>query len=236
MELGPIEERYYTRAKFSKKITDFNYPKVTYLHSDIETLERSDILDDLRQGEYDVVVGINLLREGLDLPEVTLVAILDADQEGFLRSRISLIQTIGRAARHQEGRAILYADRMTKSIQAAVSETQRRRAVQIKYNQQHQITPQTIIKPIRERMLEKKAADEATLSFGDQSRAEYGETLIIKMGKEKIDLNALKSQALTPVDREKMVKKLTRRMKLAANEMDFELAAIIRDKIKELRE
>lgn len=234
MPIGPIEPQFQTHAQTAAELDEFEYPKVAYLHSDIETFERSDILDQLRGGEYDVVVGINLLREGLDLPEVTLVAILDADQEGFLRSRISLIQTIGRAARHEEGRAILYADKLTKSIKAAVSETQRRRAAQVAYNQKHDITPKTISKPIRKRMLEKKAEKKA-ISFGDQGQTKYGQPLMVDLGKERIDLNALDLQALTPIDREKLAKKLSRRMKEAANQMDFELAAILRDQIQELK-
>lgn len=225
MELGPIPPEFLTQAKLP---TDFDlrkkiiYPQVAYLHSDIETLERSDILDDLRRGEYDVVVGINLLREGLDLPEVTLVAILDADKEGFLRSRVSLIQTMGRAARHVEGRAILYADNLTGSMRTAVNETQRRRQIQLEYNQKHGIDPQTISKPIRQRMIEKQAADQEAASDAG---------FIVKVGKEQVDLEAIKANALTPNDRKKMIKKLTRRMRQAANEMDFELAAILRDKI-----
>lgn len=211
------------------------FPKVAYLHSDIETMERSDILASLRQGEYDVVVGINLLREGLDLPEVTLVAILDADQAGFLRSRVSLIQTMGRAARHVEGKAILYADRQTEAIKAALEETQRRRATQIKYNQKHNITPQTISKPIRERMLEKKEESKG-YQLRDEGRFKYGQPIDVTLGKEKIDLNAIQPEALTPADKEKLTKKLTRRMKQAANEMDFELAALIRDKVITLEE
>jgi excinuclease ABC subunit B len=128
--------------------------RVRYLHSDIETLERIKILRDLRRGEFDVLVGINLLREGLDLPEVSLVAILDADKEGFLRSEQSLIQTIGRAARNSQGKAILYADRITDSMKRAIDETNRRRAIQEVYNRENGITPQTIIKPIEATLIQ----------------------------------------------------------------------------------
>src|SRR5688500_2752039 len=133
--------------------------RVRYLHSDIETLERIKILRDLRRGEFDVLVGINLLREGLDLPEVSLVAILDADKEGFLRSEQSLIQTIGRAARNSRGKAILYADRVTDSMKRALDETRRRRALQEVYNREHGITPQTIIKPIESTLISASEAD-----------------------------------------------------------------------------
>ncbi|MFH1958904.1 MAG: helicase-related protein, partial [Patescibacteria group bacterium] len=165
MEIGQIPQQYQTQAELPLEIDlrkKILYPKVAYLHSGVETLERSDILEDLRKGEYDVVVGINLLREGLDLPEVTLVAILDADKEGFLRSRISMIQTMGRAARHIEGRAILYADNLTKSMKLAIEETQRRREYQLEYNRKHNIDPKTIIKPIRDRMIEKEVEAERT--------------------------------------------------------------------------
>lgn len=229
MQIGPIDARYLTKAKLPVEINlrqKILYPKVAYLHSDIDTLERSDILEDLRKGEYDVVVGINLLREGLDLPEVTLVAILDADKEGFLRSRISMIQTMGRAARHVEGQAILYADNLTGSMKNAINETLRRRQIQIKYNQQHGINPQTINKPIRERMIEKKETEQ-------KKKSTPGE-VIIELGKEQLDLIGIKANALTPDDRSKMSKKLRRRMKKAADEMDFELAAMIRDKLAEL--
>jgi excinuclease ABC subunit B len=239
MEIGPIDPKYFSRAT---KPTDdsltgeIQYPAVAYLHSDIETMERSDILDELRRGTYDVLVGINLLREGLDLPEVTLVAILDADKEGFLRSRTSLIQTMGRGARHADGHVILYADRLTGSMKAAIGETQRRRTVQIAYNKQHSITPQTIIKPIRDRMTEKKPdEDMKTIRFSDKGGKKYNEPFYVSLNKgERIDLNAIDPAALLPADRNKLIPKLRRRMKLAANEMDFELAAILRDSLNQL--
>ena len=233
MAIGPIDTKYYHTAKLVANkigtVIDI-YPKVAYLHSDIETLDRSDILTDLRLGIYDVVVGINLLREGLDLPEVTLVAILDADKEGFLRSSTSIIQTMGRAARHLDGLAILYADKMTKSMIAAIGETQRRRQIQIKYNLDHHITPATILKPIRDRMIEKKAEEED----GKKNR-QHKQDLIVSLNKnEKIDLEKIDVQALTPRDKQNLSAKLRRRMNQAAKDMDFELAAIIRDKIKSL--
>jgi len=228
MQIGKLDEQYHTQAELPEEIDlrkKILYPKVAYLHSGVETLERSDILADLRKGEYDVVVGINLLREGLDLPEVTLVAILDADKEGFLRSRISLIQTMGRAARHVEGKAILYADNLTGSMQNAIGETMRRRNYQMEYNQKNKIDPQTIVKPIRERMIEKVEEEE-------QGNRE--EMFVVNVGKEQVDLAAVKADSLTPDDKRKMVKKLRRRMRQAADEMDFELAAVLRDKVSEL--
>ncbi len=219
--------RQLVQHSINKKSKQISYPKVAYLHSGVETLERSDILASLRQGEYDVVVGINLLREGLDLPEVTLVAILDADKEGFLRSRISLIQTMGRAARHVEGKAILYADNLTKSMKMAIGETMRRRAVQMKYNQKHRINPTTIVKPIRERMIEKEEEE------GKEQKNRV-EMFVVNLGKEQVDLTTLNTDGLTPDDKRKMIKKLRRRMRQAANEMDFELAAVLRDKISDL--
>ena len=230
MEIGPIENHYYNHLQTKQEIDqDYEYPKVSYLHSDIITLERSDILDDLRRGVYDVVVGINLLREGLDLPEVTLVAILDADKEGFLRSRTSLIQTIGRAARHVEGHAILYADRMTKSIKAAVEETLRRRHIQLAHNTSHDITATTISKPIRKRLLKKKEE-------GDKkTEKSKSKTLVVDLTKsEQVDIAQIKPSAMTPYDKRSLSTKLKRRMNQAAKDMDFELAAILRDTIKEL--
>lgn len=188
--------------------------KVQYLHSDVETLERSDILADLRNGAYDVLIGINLLREGLDLPEVSLVAILDADKEGFLRSTTSLIQTMGRAARHVSGTVILYADTMTRSMKAAISEVERRRAIQLAYNAAHHITPMSIQKPIRSRLVE--IDDTPTVSV---------EETITPEGLE----------AMTPQDRQKTVAELTVLMRKASKDLDFESAARYRDLISAVR-
>jgi len=182
--------------------------KVNYLHSDIKTLERTDILHSLRLGEYDVLVGINLLREGLDLPEVSLVVILDADKEGFLRSRTSLIQVMGRAARHINGKVIMYADNITGSMKAAIDEVDRRRKVQEAYNKKHGITPKSIVKPLRERLIEK--VEEET-------------------GKEVLTIDDI------PVsERQKMIKILSDQMKQSAELLDFEEATRLRDQIKEL--
>lgn len=179
--------------------------KVKYMHSDIKALERMEIIRDLRKGEFDVLVGINLLREGLDIPEVALVAILDADKEGFLRSERSLIQTIGRAARNTEGRVIMYADELTDSMEKAISETNRRRKIQMQYNEEHGITPQTIKKSIR---------DTIRASIIEEAQEEY-----------KVDEN-------TTI--EELVAKLTDEMLQHAAAMEFEKAAELRDKIKEL--
>ncbi|NCN03801.1 MAG: excinuclease ABC subunit B, partial [Candidatus Pacebacteria bacterium] len=206
-------------------------PKVAYLHSDVDTLDRSDILADLRRGEYDVLVGINLLREGLDLPEVTLVAILDADKEGFLRSRTSLIQTMGRAARHSQGYAILYADRITDSMKFAIDETQRRRAAQIIYNKQQGITPTTIDKPIRERMIEKTQDD-------DRKSRKRGKGIGVERTKKKDrrpEFLKIDPDSLTPYDKKKLIKDLKTEMRKAAGDLNFELAAQVRDKISELK-
>ncbi len=232
MDLGTISKKHLSQADIApNQLKDkLVYPQVAYLHSEIETLERSDILDELRQGKYDVVVGINLLREGLDLPEVSLVAILDADKAGFLRSETALIQTMGRAARHQQGRAILYADYLTKAMQAAINETQRRRRIQKKFNQKHGITPQSISKPIRKRLLEKKKENQP-----EQDSHKFN-PMIIKVSKdETIDLSEINPQALTPQDKKKLIKKLERRMRQAAKDLDFELAALIRDTVKTLQ-
>lgn len=183
--------------------------KVQYLHSEVETLERTDILRDLRLGVYDVLVGINLLREGLDLPEVSLVAIIDADKEGFLRSAPSLIQTIGRAARHEEGKVIMYADNMTDSMKQAISETERRRKIQEAYNQEYGITPTTIRKAIAERMKEEEEQERPDRVF-DASK-------------------------IPTEERTRLIKDLEKQMKMAAANLQFEKAANIRDQIQELR-
>jgi excinuclease ABC subunit B len=187
--------------------------RVRYLHSDIETLERIKILRDLRRGEFDVLVGINLLREGLDLPEVSLVAILDADKEGFLRSEQSLIQTIGRTARNAKGKAILYADRITDSMKRAIDETQRRRAVQAQFNRENGITPQTIVKPI-----------EATLITA--SEADYF----------KVPVEVDEIEDYSPAKIEATIARLEVEMRASAKRFEFERAAELRDRIKVLRE
>jgi excinuclease ABC subunit B len=187
--------------------------RVRYLHSDIETLERIRILRDLRRGEFDVLVGINLLREGLDLPEVSLVAILDADKEGFLRSESSLIQTIGRAARNASGTAILYADNMTDSMRRAIGETERRRSIQEEYNREHGITPRTIIKPV-----------EATLVTAYE--ADYF--------KVPLELDAIEDYS--PANLEATITRLEHEMRHAAKNLEFERAAELRDRVKYLRE
>jgi excinuclease ABC subunit B len=199
--------------------------KVAYLHSDIITLDRQDILDRLRSGEYDVLVGINLLREGLDLPEVSLVIILDADKEGFLRSRTSLIQTMGRAARHVDSQVIMYADVVTQSMKAAISEIDRRRTYQEEYNKNHGITPESIQKAIRERIVE-KVENPADLIDADHKKDEIFNYDF---------LDGISPNSLTPYDRAKLVKKLEREMKRRAEMMDFEAAIAIRDKVKVLK-
>lgn len=185
--------------------------RVKYLHSDIDTLERSEIIRDMRMDVFDVLVGINLLREGLDIPEIGLVAILDADKEGFLRSATSLIQTVGRAARNADGRVIMYADKMTDSMAKAISETERRRAVQQKYNEEHGITPTTIHKAVRDLISISKKADQ------------------VDMIKEK-DLESMSKKEL-----EALVKKITKEMHTAAAELNFEKAAELRDKLIDLK-
>jgi excinuclease ABC subunit B len=194
--------------------------KVHYLHSDIHTIERVEILRDLRMGVYDVVVGINLLREGLDLPEVSLVAVLDADKEGFLRSGSALIQTIGRAARHVDGKAILYADRMTDSMTYAISETNRRRAIQEAYNREHNIEPQSIVKSIRDLTDRVKVLAEA--------KPEY--TTDGQPAPRLVD-----PVQLPPEELQKLVKQVESEMKAAAKALEFERAAALRDQLMELR-
>ncbi|MDO8487884.1 MAG: excinuclease ABC subunit UvrB [bacterium] len=200
--------------------------KVHYLHSEVLTLDRLDILDDLRRGTYDVVVGINLLREGLDLPEVSLVAILDADKEGFLRSRTALVQTMGRAARHVEGTVIMYADHITKSMQAAIDEVRRRREVQLEYNHKHRITPLSITKAIRERIAEKTTDTPIAL---DPKEILKGKTMAVA------DIDMTKVKQMVPEDMTKLVKLMSRQMNSAARDLDFETAAKIRDRIREIQ-
>ncbi|HRE48518.1 MAG TPA: excinuclease ABC subunit UvrB [Aggregatilineales bacterium] len=191
--------------------------RVHYLHSEIDTIQRIEILRDLRLGVYDVVVGINLLREGLDLPEVSLVAILDADKEGFLRSDTSLIQTIGRAARHVNGQVIMYADRMTDSMRRALEETTRRRAIQEAYNQEHGITPQTIIKEVRD--------------LTDRVKAQVAES----DQRAKDSDQDIQPQDLSKAELDKLVRELEKAMKQAAKDLEFEKAAALRDQVIELR-
>ncbi len=187
--------------------------KVTYLHSDIKTLERQDVLDSLRLGKTDVLVGINLLREGLDLPEVALVVIMDADKEGFLRSKTSLIQTMGRAARNVDSEVIMYADKVTKSMQGAIDEVERRREIQMAYNIKHNVTPKSIEKSVRARLVEA------------EKEAEMVETMesVMELGKKGV---------LLPDEREKLVKKLRKYMKEAAQKLDFETAIRLREQVK----
>ncbi len=200
--------------------------KVHYLHADIDTLERLDVLSDLRSGTYDVVVGINLLREGLDLPEVSLVAILDADKEGFLRSRTSLIQTMGRAARHVEGSVVMYADRVTDSMKSAIEEVERRREIQLAYNEKHHITPQSIVKAIRERIVEKHSEDSGIKL--DPKDILRGKAV------DASDLDMSKVSQMVPSDLSRLIRLMTRQMHQAAKNLDFELAAKLRDRILEI--
>lgn len=240
MEVGSIPNNFLHATQHQTPVPSLDllqFPKVAYLHSDVITLERSDILDDLRRGVYDVVVGINLLREGLDLPEVSLVAILDADKEGFLRSRSALIQTMGRAARHEEGRVILYADKLTGSMKAAISETQRRRQIQVAYNAKHGITPKGISKPVRERMIEKSEEDTSLITKNkkdNKTAAREGELIIHLNKDESIDLMKIVVEDLTPHDKKRLAAKLRRRMSQAAKDLDYELATILRDHVYRL--
>ena len=203
--------------KMAEDLTDYLKDlgiKVAYLHSDIKTLERTQIMRDLRLGKYDVLVGINLLREGIDIPEVSLVAILDADKEGFLRNERSLIQTIGRAARNSHGAVIMYADSVTESMQAAIDETARRRKVQMAYNEKHGITPKTIIKPIRDLIAVTKKSDDSG---------------------ESDDFVANDFEDMDKDDQEKLIARLEDEMRAAAKKLDFEQAASLRDTIMDMK-
>ena len=185
--------------------------RVRYLHSDIDTLERIEIIRDMRLDVFDVLVGINLLREGLDIPEIALVAVLDADKEGFLRSATSLIQTVGRAARNSSGRVIMYADMMTDSMKTCIDETNRRREIQRKYNEENGITHQTIKKALRDNISLSKTVAKSEYEF--------------KKDPESMDKKEL----------EKLIKQVEKKMKQAAAELDFETAATLRDHMLELR-
>lgn len=203
--------------KMAENLTDYLKEmgvRVRYLHSDIATIERAEIIRDLRAGKFDVLVGINLLREGLDMPEVSLVAILDADKEGFLRSDTSLIQTIGRAARNVNGRVIMYADRITDSMQRAITETERRRTVQAAYNEEHHITPKTIVKPVVQ-LIETTLVAESSAGYGD-------------------DEGRKKKKKLTKKEKEALLKTLIHEMQQASRGLEFERAAELRDMIIEL--
>ena len=203
--------------RMAEKLADYLMElgiKVHYLHSEIETLERIGILRDLRLGVFDVVVGINLLREGLDLPEVSLVAILDADKEGFLRSDTALIQTIGRAARHVHGKVIMYADKMTNSMKRAIDETNRRRAKQVAWNQEHGIEPVSIVKAVRD------LTDQLTMRAVAEQKAEYRTGREARLPKDEV---------------QRVIAELEKQMKEAARDLEFEKAAVLRDQIYELR-
>ena len=197
--------------KMAEDLTEFlsmNGLKVKYIHHNVDTMERMEIIRSLRLGEFDALIGINLLREGLDIPEVSLVAILDADKEGLLRSETSLIQTIGRAARNVNGKVIMYADTVTRSMQAAITETNRRRSVQIAYNEANGIVPKTIIKPVHE---------------------------VIDLGKTAKDGAGKQEKKLTKAEKEKLIAELSERMKDCARRLEFEAAAKLRDRIAQLR-
>lgn len=208
-------------TKMAEDLTEFmnqNMIKVRYIHHSVETMERMEIIRDLRLGLFDVLVGINLLREGLDIPEVSLVAILDADKEGFLRSETSLIQTVGRAARNADGKVIMYADSVTGSMQRAIAETNRRREIQIEYNREHGITPQTIVKAVRDVIEIDRREEKRKDSLSKRASSAADKTVI-----------------LTDEEREKLISELTDEMKTAAAALDFERAAYLRDRIATVR-
>ena len=219
--------------RMAEDLTDYlaeNEVRVRYLHSEIHSIERIEIIQDLRLGEYDVLVGVNLLREGLDLPEVSLVAILDADKEGFLRAERSLIQTIGRAARHVEGVALLYADNMTDSMAKAISETERRRAIQQTYNEKHGVVPTAA----------GKKASNSILSFLELSRKLKQDgpdaDLVEVVGKAAKALENDPDAGLALEALPELIDQLEAKMKEAAKKLDFEDAANMRDRIKQLRQ
>ncbi|MDX6667869.1 MAG: excinuclease subunit, partial [Solirubrobacteraceae bacterium] len=203
--------------KMSEDLTDYLLEmgfKVRYLHSEVDTLERIQIIRDLRLGEYDVLVGVNLLREGLDLPEVSLVAILDADKEGFLRGETSLIQTIGRAARNVDGTVLMYADKETRAMRAALEETDRRRAIQLAYNEEHGITPESIVKGVSDIAEFLQSDSKVPRSRRRRQRA---------------------ANSVPPAELEKTIVELEEEMLVAAEELRFEYAAKLRDEIRDLK-
>ena len=209
--------------RMAEQLTDYYSElgiKVRYLHSDIDTVERVEIIRDLRLGLFDVLVGINLLREGLDIPEVSLVAILDADKEGFLRSHRSLIQTIGRAARNVNGVAILYADKITDSMKAAIDETERRREKQIKFNEEHGIVPQQIKKQVKD------------IIDGVYHEEDGGKGRLKGKGKNKVKVGDIHNEE----DAIKEIAKLEKAMQQAARDLQFEEAAVLRDRIRNIKE
>ena len=251
--LGEIKERVKSDERvlvttLTKKMAEdlTNYLKemgirVRYLHSDIATIERADIIRDLRAGVFDVLVGINLLREGLDMPEVSLVAILDADKEGFLRSDTSLIQTIGRAARNEKGKVIMYADRITGSMQRAMDETERRRALQEAYNTEHGITPRTVRKEVKDLIeLTKVEGEVAAPKKGRKPRTDtsvvYDSTAPTEVVAETVQSLSTKSQYETKEDVFNAIEETTRLMKAAAKQLEFERAAELRDELGRLRQ
>lgn len=246
-ERAKADERVLVTTLTKKMAEDLtNYLKemgirVRYLHSDIATIERADIIRDLRAGVFDVLVGINLLREGLDMPEVSLVAILDADKEGFLRSDTSLIQTIGRAARNEKGKVIMYADRITGSMQRAIDETERRRALQESYNTEHGITPRTVCKEVKDLIeLTKVEGEAATPKKGRKSKADspvvYDSTATTEVVAETVQPLSPKSQYETKEDVFNAIEETTRLMKAAAKQLEFERAAELRDELGRLRQ
>ncbi|VAW47727.1 Excinuclease ABC subunit B, partial [hydrothermal vent metagenome] len=215
--------------RMAENLTDYfedHQVRVRYLHSDIDTVERIEIIRDLRLGEFDVLIGINLLREGLDIPEVALVAILDADKEGFLRSERALIQTIGRAARNIEGQAILYADKITRSMKVAIDETERRRIKQIAHNEQQGITPQGLNKKVSDILEDSPYTSKPARRGRNRKVAENEASYATKLAQEK---------TLSPAEMLSKLKKLEKEMYKAARALDFEEAAQLRDEVKRLK-